>query len=628
MCGIAGFLHPSLPADGRAQVLGQMLTRIIHRGPDGQGQWVEGPFGFGMRRLSIIDLVGGQQPIWNEDETIGVVFNGEIYNYVELRSRLSRHAFRTRSDTEVLVHLYEEKGSAMLDDLRGMFAFAILDRVRRKLFIARDHFGQKPLYYYHRDGLFAFASELKSLFPVPGLDLELDSSAFLHYAAWLSLPAPRTHFKNILKLQAGHCLTLSLDKPEDLKVDRYWEWDLRAPAEIRNVDEAADALHTLLEESLRLHFRADVPVGILLSSGLDSRAVAQYAREIGKGEVKTFSAGFEDAEECELPEAESAARELNTQHFSVRIGPEDYAAEIERIAWHLDEPVGDPAALAVLRVCELARTEVKVVLSGEGSDELFAGYAGRYLSALQVMARSASFRRWRAVLPKPTDTYHPGRWTRLLQRVHRSEGAEALGLRREGFAADPRTPRGLTLQQFSSLEQAMQEMSFGVVGRQRDLLSDLLVLDARWQLAESLLQKADKMSMAASLELRAPFLDKEIAALASRVDSACKLTSEGTGKLLLRRCLAKRIPGFGQPPKRGFPVPLKRWFTGPLRFRLEEEILSPRSSLASLLDRGRLEQAWREFLNAEWDGTYVFYALWLYAVWRKQGERVLFHRNE
>ena len=621
MCGIAGFFDPSLPEIDARERLDAMLGRIAHRGPDGAGTHIAGGLAIGMRRLSIIDLEAGWQPVWNEDHTIGIVFNGEIYNYVELTAELaaSGHVFRTHSDTEVLVHLYEERGLDMFESLRGMFAFALLDTRRHRLLLARDHFGQKPL-YYARDGdrlALAFASELKCLLTVPWVSRERDPAAYLDYAGWLALPSPRTHFRHIEKLAAGSFLAISLDDPGAAAPKKYWSYSLEAAPDITTLEPAAEALDAALADSMKMHLRSDVPVGVLLSSGLDSRTVAAYAQELQEGKMQTFTVGF-GGPDSELHGAAETAREIRSTHRALELTAGDLLENIDRIAWHLDEPVGDPAAFAVLKVCELARNHVKVLLSGEGSDELFAGYDARYSGMLATLNRSERLRKIAPLLPLPDPAAEPSRWQRLRARAYHSRASEAVTLRLEGLPGDVRTPRGLTARQLRRMRARAGEIGDDIFRPQRDMLSELLALDLDWQLAESLLQKADKMSMGASIELRTPILDRRIADLAARIDSPLKLPPGGPGKLVLRHCLARKLHESPDRPKRGFPVPLAEWFKGPLREPIEAALFAENSACLANLDGKLLRAAWDDFLAGTWDGARVLYSLWLYESWNRQ----------
>ncbi len=621
MCGIAGIIDRSEP--DLAGALGRMLARIVHRGPDGEGTHISKADGLaiGMRRLSIIDLEGGSQPIWNEDRTVGVVFNGEIYNYLELRADLEAkgHRFRTQSDTEVLVHLYEEMSWKMMSRLRGMFAFCILDRNLRTLTLARDHFGQKPLYWTKRGGRFAFGSELKCLLALPWVNRDRWQHSFLTYAAWLSIPPitpnGQTHFAEIWKLQPGAILHVPLQNPEGAMSVGDWRYSLKKEPDLTNPDEAADALDAALKDSVRLHLRADVPVGVLLSSGLDSRVVSAYAQELQGGTMQTFTVGF-GAEDSELAGAAKTAREIGSKHHALELTANDLADNIERIAWHLDEPVGDPAAFAVLKVCELARQHVKVLLSGEGSDELFGGYEGRYAGMLATMERTERLRRWRGFLSRGAFA-SPSRWSRMRWRAHSFPAAEMAVLRMEGFPGDVTNPRGFTAAQIAELAGSAAILGADIFRPQRDRLSELLCFDIRWQLAESLLQKADKMSMGASIELRTPILDTEVAKVAARIPSSLKLPGGGPGKSILRKVLARKLNEPMNRPKLGFPVPLAQWLAGPLHDRVRDEIFSADSTVCEQLDRKLVTAAWEDTVAGRWDGGRTFYSLWLYEVWRR-----------
>ncbi len=594
-----------------------MLDAIAHRGPDGVGTHFEPTLGLamGMRRLSIIDLEGGWQPVWNEDESVGIVFNGEIYNYVELRRELEAkgHQFRTHSDTEVLVHLYEEAGTAMFERLRGMFAFAIFDRKRRSLLLARDHFGQKPFYYSAEGGRFAFGSELKCLLTLPWVRREWDDEAFPDYVSWLSLPAPRTHFRHICKLAAGHYLHISLAEEKPPEPRRYWRYDLSSAPDLTDLDAATTELDRALKESVSMHLRADVPVGVLLSSGLDSRTIVAYAQELQSGKMQTFTVGFGD-QDSELLGAAQTAREIQSQHHQIELAAKDFSESIGRIAWHLDEPIGDPACFAVLKVCQMARQHVKVLLSGEGSDELFGGYEARYAGMLATMERTARLRQWSALLPRAKAHASTSRLQRFLARTHSTPASEALTLRIEGLPGDVRAPRVLTKLQLQRLLTRTEKLD--VYRPQRDTLSSLLALDLDWQLAESLLQKADKMSMGASIELRTPILDREVAAVAARIPSALKLPPGGPGKFVLRKMLAKKLNEPLNRPKKGFPVPLNAWFSGPLREQVQAELFATDSVVCAQLDRARLRTAWDDLLAGRWDGGRTIFSLWLYETWR------------
>ncbi|MBI4465239.1 MAG: asparagine synthase (glutamine-hydrolyzing), partial [Acidobacteria bacterium] len=378
MCGICGIVNfdPSLPVDKK--LLERMTGVLAHRGPDDQGFFVEANVGLGHRRLSIIDLGGGRQPIFNEDRSAVIVFNGEIYNYADLTAELVKrgHSFRTRSDTETILHSYDELGDRCVDWLRGMFAFAVWDRRQRRLLLARDRLGVKPLYFYRGETFFAFASEIKALLEVPSVPRQLDMEALDIYLSLRYVPGPRTMFKNIYKLQPGHLLVLDQNR---IRIHKYWDIP-SGPPQQRSIQEVLPEFQQLLEESVRLRLVAEVPLGVFLSGGLDSSAIlAVMSKVIGGERIKTFSVGYvaEDAEEeksNEFEYARMAARKFGAEHHEFRVSATDFRDAIPDLVWHLDEPLADPSCIPLYFISKLARKHITVVLSGEGADEILAGY--------------------------------------------------------------------------------------------------------------------------------------------------------------------------------------------------------------------------------------------------------------
>jgi asparagine synthase (glutamine-hydrolysing) len=452
---------------------------------------------------------------------------------------------------------------------------------------------------------------------LPWVSKEADPEAFLDYVSWFSLPSPRTHFRHIRKLPAGCFLSLPLHGLQSFEPHRYWRYELDEVPDLTALEPAVEELDAVLRDSVKMHLRADVPVGVLLSSGLDSRVVVTYAQELQEGKMQTFSVGF-GGPDSEAQGAAATALEIKSKHHGLELTSDDLLNNIEKIAWHLDEPVGDPAAFAVLKVCELARGHVKVLLSGEGSDELFAGYDTRYLGIMATLARSEKLRRFKPLVPPADPAGRPSRWQRLGIRAHHTRASEAVTLRIEGFPGDVRHLRGLTADQLRRLRQRADLIAGEVYRPQRDVLGELLALDIDWQLAESLLQKADKMSMGASIELRTPILDIRVAELAARISSPLKLPPAGPGKLVLRHCLARKLHEPLDRPKRGFPVPLRDWFTGPLREPIEDTLFASDSACLVHLDRKLLRAAWDDFQAGTWDGARTLYALWLYEVWHRK----------
>jgi len=621
MCGIAGFFDRSMdPREADAR-LRNMLDSIRHRGPDGEGRLVRPALGIhtGMRRLSIIDLEGGDQPIWNENRDIAVLFNGEIYNYRELRTGLEScgHSFRTSSDTEVLVHLYEEHGEQMVRFLRGMFAFLIIDLPNHRAIIARDPFGQKPLYHTSDGSRFAFASELKSLRHLPWVEWEEDPDAYLMFLTWLSLPAPWTHFRKIRKLEPGACLSIDLNHPGSPSCGPGWSYlDLGNEPDISPTDEEVESV---LRESVRLHLRSDVPVGVFLSGGLDSKLIATLASQELESPVQTFTAVF-DGVESEETEAEATAGKLRLPNHKVPILSDHLGERLQEVMWHLDEPVGDPAAFAVSQLAAAARKRVKVVLSGEGADELFGGYFGRYHGMLSTIERSSWIKPLGPWLPK-SRTLPEGRISSLGQRAKFSVGAEIAWMRREGLPCVSGGGNAFTPAQQRRILELCEELGYLLLPRHSSspLLDRCLAWDIRWQLPESLLQKADKMTMAHSLELRAPFLDIEVARIASRVGRGMKLdTVNGVGKSILRKVAARMDPSENPArPKKGFPMPFADWFRGPLRGEVEDCIFHPNSMAMERCQRPALKAAWKCFQSGSDDShMWPFYSLWVYELWK------------
>jgi asparagine synthase (glutamine-hydrolysing) len=618
MCGIAGFVSSAVTDSAAGQKLtARMLDQIVHRGPDDRGMLQVPSVGFfgGMQRLSIIDLSTGHQPVWNEDQTVAVLFNGEIYNYVELRSELisKGHVFHTGSDTEVLVHLYEEMGTAMPDRLRGMFGFAILDLKKNRCLIARDHFGQKPMYWWAAGQRLAFASEIKSLLVLPFVPCKSDPEAFLDYVSWLRLPAPQTHFKDIFRLGPGELLDIDLAQPSAAKPTVWWKFQFAERPQFVSMSEASAALEQALDESVRLHLRSDVPIGVMLSGGLDSRVIGGFAKQHVQTPLQTFSVEF-DGEDSEGPAALESARWLGSQHHAVKVKAEDLGQTIREVAWHLDEPVADPAAFAVLKLCRMAREHVKVLLGGEGADELFAGYAGRYQSMMSQVSRSRFLRAFSFLIPKADLTAQASRVMRARYRAGRAMNAELVECRIEGLPGGSLAQWGLTAAQLKRLSVRSQQYATQLVPETGSIMDRMQVLDMRWQLAESLLLKSDKMSMAASLELRCPFLDSGVAAVASQIPARLRMGATGPGKLVLRDVAQRRFGVGSQIPKKGFPIPLGDWLRGPLREQCEATILGTGSPLGSLLEANRLKKLWAEFQSGA-PLEVSLYSLWLYCEW-------------
>jgi asparagine synthase (glutamine-hydrolysing) len=574
MCGIAGVLS----FDGRPVSLARlraMTDALFHRGPDDEGHYLGDGVGLGMRRLSIIDLAGGHQPIASEDGAIQVVMNGEIYNYRELSAELAArgHRFASASDTEAIVHLYEEAGDACVERLRGMFAFALWDARRRRLLLARDRLGIKPLFYALRPDALFFASELKAILALGEAPVELDWAAVRHLFTFLTTPSDRSIVAGVAKLEPGH--TLAATASGDARRRRYWRLEFE-PDRSKSEGEWCEALRAALDESVRLHRVSDVPLGAFLSGGIDSSAVVGSLSAASDEPVRTFSIGFREAEFDELPYARLAATEYRTAHREEVVEP-DVLDELETLAWYLDEPFGDSSAIPTYRVSKLAAEEVTVVLSGDGGDELFAGY-DRYRVERRERANRFLPRPVRALLGAVGEALPDGATGREMLRHLALVGADRYLdagtlfkddqlrtlFRPEAWRAmadcDPRAP----------LKRSLES-------EDGHWLSALQRLDIESYLPLDILTKVDRASMACSIEARVPLLDHPLVELAARIPAELKL-KRGRTKHIFRRALEGRVPrAILDRPKRGFAVPLGRWFRGRLGEVVRELLLSERS---------------------------------------------------
>jgi asparagine synthase (glutamine-hydrolysing) len=622
MCGIAGFVESSSvgspfdPESARA-LAHRMCAAIRHRGPDDEGMLVEPGVALGMRRLSIIDVATGHQPIHNEDGRISVVFNGEIYNFRELRRSLQAagHRFSTGTDTEVIVHGYEEWGAAVFTRLRGMFALALLDRNAHTLLIARDRVGIKPLYYAPVDGRLYFGSEIKSLLCAPDLARDLNLDALDHYLSFLYAPRDESFFACIRKLPPGNLLTW---RRGQISVAPYWE----PPAQETfggSERDAVDQLQDVLTDAVRAHLVSDVPLGAFLSGGVDSSLVVALMSQVSGTRVKTFSIGFEQPEYDELAYARRVSQIFDTDHYEDVVRP-DGVGVLERIVSHFDEPFGDTSALPTWYVSQLAAREVTVVLSGDGGDEMFGGYT-RYIPDARVTA---------------VDRYAPA----ALRRVAGAVGARlphgARGKRFLRHVARDARGRYLDTIGFFTADDKAGLLSADLRGRLRagdpeDRLmhhfdryaqlswpSQMMRFDVETYLPEDILTKVDRMSMAHSIEARVPLLDNSVIDFASSLPGAFKIR-DGRRKHVLKEVAARFLPGeLIDRRKQGFGVPLDVWFRGNLRELFADTLLSARS-----LQRGYFQAAFirgliHEHLSARRDHTFRLWQLVVFERWLQQ----------
>jgi asparagine synthase (glutamine-hydrolysing) len=593
MCGIAGIVRwDGRPASSRT--VQAMCDSMIHRGPDDQGIYLDDSAALGMRRLSIIDLATGHQPVSNEDGTVWVVFNGEIYNFKELRRDLLRrgHQFHTTTDTEVIVHLYEEVGPHAVDLLRGMFTFAIWDAKRRQLFIARDRVGIKPLYYAQLDGALVFASELKCMLQVPEIERRLSWPAVNHLFTFLATPASQSIIAGVQKLEPGHRASLSRDGR--FRIERYW--DVQFDPDTRSTEaEMAERLGELLTESVDLHLRSDVPLGAFLSGGIDSSAVVGTMSRLLEGRVKTFSIGFQDAAYDELAWARQAAAHFGTDHAELILEPQ-HLDITEDIAWYLDEPFGDSSAIPTYVVSKMAAEHVKVVLTGDGGDELFAGY-DKYLveqRERQLDQVPGAVRHALAAIGRAMPEGMKGRnFLRhlALDGPRRYLDSSTLFDRSE----QARLFRPEVHEQIAAHDPWADALRHLAVGDD-SWLSSLQYFDLQCYLPLDILTKVDRMSMAASIESRPALLDHRLIEFAATVPAEMRMRG-GTTKYLFKRAMRGLVPdAIIDRPKQGFAIPLSKWFRGNWSGFVEDLLLSERCRQRGIFDPAYLSQLIR--LNA------------------------------
>jgi asparagine synthase (glutamine-hydrolysing) len=578
MCGINGLFYFDSSRPAEPEVVNRMRTIARHRGPDDHGTYLHGNVGLGFNRLSIIDLSGGHQPMANEDKSVWIVFNGEIYNFESLhRDLVDRgHYFRTRSDTEAIVHAWEEYGECCVEKLRGMFALAIWDERRRVLFAARDRMGIKPLYYYADGERFAFASELKSLLEVPGIPRELDSTALGEYLRRRYVIAPHTILKSVRKLPPGHTLTVTA---KGVSTRRYWELPLEEPMEISE-PEALAATSAILEEALRLHLVADVPLGAFLSGGLDSSCVVALMSKLGVADIKTFSIGY-DSPESELPYARTVADHLHTDHHELRLTPVAFRDILPKIIWYMDEPVGDTASIPLYYLARFARRHVTVALSGEGSDELFGGYPiYRRMMAYEQVNRLPLVKPAGRMLAAVAGDTKLGKYANMLGRPLEWRYGGVGGL----FSAQQ--AHRLYLAADGGLDSVAA--AYGNCAHLPPL-ERMSYVDLKTWLPDDLLVKADRMSMAHSLELRVPFLDHHLVEFAARLPARLKVRGRVT-KYLLKKWAEPLLPReIIYRPKKGFPVPTKTWFRNDLSGFARETLLDSAGVCRQFLSTPELE---------------------------------------
>ncbi len=599
MCGLVGIFDTRGHADVDRDLLGRMNDRQLHRGPDESGIHIEPGVGLAHRRLSIIDLASGQQPLFNEDGSVVVVYNGEIYNFPQLAAELTDrgHVFRTHCDTEVIVHAWEEWGEACVTRFRGMFAFALWDRNKQELFLARDRLGIKPIYYsLLPNGALLFASELKALKVHPGLVRDIDEQAIEEYFALGYVPEPRSIYRDTRKLRPGHTLKVSRARP-GLQQRQYWDVAFDEGSNRLVAEEAGEALVAQLREAVDIRRVAEVPLGAFLSGGVDSSSVVAMMAELSNEPVNTCSIAFGEAEFNEAEYAAAVAERFGCAHRVQALDPNDHSL-LDQLPDLYDEPFADSSAMPTYRVCEMAAREVTVVLSGDGGDENLAGYRryGQHLDDLAAKAKMPAA--LRKVLAAAGRHYPDASW--LPRSLQRRQGLISMGQDPVESFCDINAvmKRDLRDSLYSSgFRRRLHGYSAVEVFRQHaahagteDPLSLAQYLDIKTYLPGDILTKVDRASMAHSIEVRVPLLDHELVEWMARLPVNLKRRGN-EGKYLLKKCMESRLPhDVLYRPKKGFAVPLATWFRGPLRERLRNAVNSDTLLATDVFDPDALQR--------------------------------------
>ena len=628
MCGIVG----AIKMQGASQqwrlcddVRARMIQTLHHRGPDGRGEWISPDQNcwLGHTRLAIIDRGGGVQPMSNEDGTIWIVFNGEIYNHLDLHRELESagHRFVSRCDTEVLLHGHEQWGvRGLLERMRGMFAFGLYDMKARTLVFGRDRLGIKPLYYCIADGVLLFASEIKSLLAYPDLPREVDREALLQYLTFRYVPSPLTMFKGISKLPAGHYLEFQAEQAPAQPI-RYW--DVSFKRSDVSFDQAVERVDALLESAVDSHLMSDVPLGAQLSGGVDSSLIVAHMERLRrragcKERVRTFSIGFDEGAFSELPYAREVAKRYETEHHEVTVGYGDFIGEFARLCWSYDEPVSEPAAIPTYLLCRFAKQHVTVMLTGEGGDELFAGYPkcavdqySRYLDWMPAGVRRSMLRGAAAVLP-----FGNRRARIALENLAIADPAERLASWFSAF--DPLALAQIVEPGALAGRNAAERLRDDIKRCDSDEpLDRMLYADLHTWLVDDLLIKGDRMSMASSIEARVPFLDHPLVEYAASLPPAFKARGAST-KILLKKLAERYIPRETiYRRKVGFTVPISPWFQGPLKNFVRETLLGGRALSRGYFRPEAIRRLVEDHLAANVDRGRALWTLLALEVWHR-----------
>lgn len=601
MCGFVGFTNKLNDA---TPVLQKMMDSIAHRGPDSEGKYIDADIALGFRRLSIIDLSQGSQPLFNEDGSLVLTFNGEIYNYQALREELIKcgHEFATNTDSEVLIHGYEQWGKSLLKKLRGMFAFVIWNKNTGELFGARDFFGIKPMYYAQMNGTFMFGSEIKSFLHHPHFEKELNETALENYLTFQYSPCVETFFEGVYKLLPAHCFTY---KDGKLTTERYWEIKFDAD-EKPDLDEWVDMISDTFKNSVEAHKIADVEVGSFLSSGVDSSYVAAVANV-----DKTFTVGFgEDEKYNEIGYAKEFSKYIGKENISKVISPEEYWGNFAKIQYHMDEPLADPAAVALYFVCKLASERVKVVLSGEGADEIFGGY-NIYKEPDDMAFYNAIPKPIRKGIGAIASKLPAKRGVNFL--IRRSKDLEERFIGNAYIFSEAERKDILTIKTDAPKAMEITKPFYDKV-KGKDNVTKMQYLDLHLWMTGDILLKADKMSMANSLELRVPFLDKEVMALAQRIPKRFRVTKENT-KFAMRKAALRACPPLTANKKKlGFPVPIRVWLKEDEYFNKVKEAFESENA-KKFFDGDKLVSLLCDHRDGKYDYSRKIWTVYTFLVW-------------
>ncbi len=620
MCGINGIVNFDSQNHVTEQELKTMSSSQIHRGPDDEGYYTNKNVGFGFRRLSIIDLHTGHQPICNEDGTIWIVFNGEVYNFEENRRELIKrgHQFKTKTDTETIVHLYEEYGNKCVDHLRGMFAFAIWDDNKKKLFCARDRFGIKPFFYHLTDDRFVFGSEIKAVLAAGDINMDMDLVAMDSYFAYKYITDDRSIFKAIKKLKPAHSLEIDFGgrKPH-VQIEKYWDITFE-PDHDKTEQEWCEAVEAELTAAVKMRMISDVPLGAFLSGGVDSSIVVALMSRLSDKPIKTFSIGFKEKKYNELPYARAVAEMYNTEHHEQIINPESVSL-LPKLVWGYDEPFADSSAIPTYYVSKFAREKVTVVLSGDGGDELFAGYNNypklERLNKYHMMPDAFNKVFWGGIHKVIPNSVKGKGISYYLSKEKETVGAHlALWTQLERYKL---YKNGLRAQLGDEYAESYKEQIL-MDSTAKEYLSKMLELDMRTYMVDDILTKVDRASMLNSLEARVPILDHKVAELSFKIPSKFKL-NDGDKKYILKKALGKYLPdSVINHPKQGFTVPMELWFRDSLKDYINDRLNSKNSILNQYFDINYIQKTVKDHQMGMRDLNTKIWSLIFIDIWLEQ----------